>query len=83
MAGKDSSFDTIQPNPTADKQIPGQDMTPFLRHKVGIAHHPEHRGLRISTGVEYVVELGHRRGAARFHYAGNDDEEVYEAKHGD
>ena len=83
MAGKDSALDTIQPNPAADEQIPGQDVAPLLTDKIGVAHHPEHRGLWISAGVEHVVEFCHRRRPARFHYGGDDDEEVYETKRGD
>ena len=58
-------------------------MTPFLTDKVWVAHHPDHCSLRITAGIEHVVEFCHGRRAARFQYGGNDDEEVYQAEHGD
>ena len=58
-------------------------MTPFLTDKVGVAHHPNHGGLRITTGIEHVVEFCHRCRTARFQYGGNDDEEVHQAEYGD
>ena len=58
-------------------------MTPFLTDKVGVAHHPNHGGLRITTGIEHVVEFCHRCRATRFQYGSNDDEEVHQAEYGD
>ena len=58
-------------------------MTPFLTDKVGVSHHPNHGGLRITTGIEHVVEFCHRCRATRLQYGGNDDEEVHQTEYGD
>ena len=58
-------------------------MTPFLTDKVGVAHHPDHCRLRITTGIEHVVEFCHGCRATRFHYGGNDDEKVHQTEYGD
>ena len=83
MAGEDSSLYTIKPNKAAYKEVPSQYMTPFLTDKVGVAHHPDHGGLRITTGIEHVVEFCHRCRTARLQYGGNDDEKVHQTEYSD
>ena len=83
MAGEDSSLQSIQPYGSPNKEIPGQYMTPFLTDKVRVAHHPDHCGLRITTGIEHVVEFCHGCRATRFQYGGNNDEKVHQAEYSD
>ena len=73
---------SVEPYPSSYKQVPCQDVTPLLRHKVGISHHVQHGSLGIASGVENVVELGHGGGPVRLDDRRSDDEEVDQAEKG-
>mmetsp|Transcript_37522 Transcript_37522/g.91017 ORF Transcript_37522/g.91017 Transcript_37522/m.91017 type:complete len:205 (+) Transcript_37522:156-770(+) len=84
MRSKDSSSKTIQPNPSAHKQVPSQDVTPFFCYKVGVVgDHVHECCLRITTGVKYIIEFRQRGSASWLDNRTCHNEKVRQCKKGD
>ena len=77
---EDPSLQAIQPYHSTDKQVPGENMAPFLRYEIGILHHPHHCLLGIPGWIKDIIEFCQGCGTIILRCRCNDDEEVHEGK---